>query len=303
MENTIKGTVSGLALQVFNILAPFILRTVFIYSLGIEYTGLNSLFTSIVSVLNLAELGVGTALVFSMYKPISEGDTKKICALMHLYKIYYRIIGVFVLTTGLLISPILPHLINGTYPEEINLYAIYYLNLGATVLSYWLFAYKGSVLSAHQKYYIINNISLVVSICQHIVLFFVLILWKNYYLYLVAILLFQVLKNIITAVISDKIFPQYQPEGMISVDERRVINKKVSQLFAAKVCGVVTNSADSIVLSSFLGLTLLGIYNNYYYILTSIMATFAVFYNSIRAGIGNALITESEEKMQMILIL
>lgn len=295
-ENAIKGSITGVLYQFVNLLLPFVLRTVFVYTLGIEYTGLNSLFSSIISVLNLAELGVGSALIFSMYKPISENNTEKICALMQLYKVYYRIIGGVVLAIGVVITPILPVLIHGSLPEGINLYVLYAINLLATVFSYWLFAYKNSILSAFQKNYVINLIALLVSVVQYAFQFLVLIIFKDYYLYLIVNLAFQLVKNVVTAIVANRMYPQYHAYGVISKTEKKDINRKVSLLFAAKVCGVVTNSADTIVLSSFLGLTVLGVYNNYYYILNAIMMTFNVFYNSLRAGIGNSLITETKEK-------
>lgn len=294
--NTIKGTITGIIINLFNLLIPFIIRTIFIRTLGLEYNGLNTLFTSILQVLNLAELGVGTALVFSMYKPIAEKDDNKICALMKLYRTYYRIIGVIILIVGLAITPLLPFIIKSDIPSDINIYIVYFLNLGATVTSYWLFAYKNSILTAYQKIYVCNIITLVVNILKYSFQIIFLIVLGDYYVYLIINLLSQPILNIITAIVANKYYPQFSPKGDISKEEIKTINHKVLNLFAAKVCGVITNSADQIVLSGFLGLLVLGKYNNYYYILTAVMGLFAVFFNSFRPGLGNALITESKQK-------
>ena len=141
-RNAIRGTITGFGLKIYQLIIPFVLRTIFIYYLGIEYLGLNSFFASIIQVLNLAELGISSALVFSMYKPIVDGDNIRICGLMHLYREYYRKIGFFVLLTGLALLPVLPMLVKGEIPADINLYVIYIMNLIATVMSYWLFAYR-----------------------------------------------------------------------------------------------------------------------------------------------------------------
>ena len=295
-NNALKGTISGIVVQLFNMLMPFVIRTLFIHSFGIEYVGLNSLFVSILQVLNLAELGVGSALVFSMYEPISCNNKKKICALMRLYKIYYRIIGFIVLSVGLLLIPFLPKLISGEIPNGINLYIVYLLNLIATVLSYWMFAYRNSLLVAYQKNYIINIITLITNFIKYILQLIVLLFLENYYLFLIAVIISQIFQNIVTAIVALKKFPDLVSIGSVSKTERKKIDSKVLNLFAAKICGVVTNSADSMVISAILGLTILGIYNNYYYILTSVMAMVAVLFNSLRAGIGNALITENPEK-------
>ena len=124
----------GFILHIYQIVVPFIMRTTMIYYLGVQYLGLNSLFASVLSVLSLAELGVGSAMVFSMYRPIVEDDQKTICALMRLYKIYYRIIGFIIAVIGLAITPFIPRLIHSDLPQGLNIYVLYLLHLTATVI-------------------------------------------------------------------------------------------------------------------------------------------------------------------------
>ena len=118
-SNTVKNITFGLLNRFVNIIFPFIVRSVLIYSLGAEYLGLNTLFSSILQILNLTELGLGSAIVYSMYKPIAENDTNMVCALLSLYRKLYKIIGVVVFCIGLILIPFLPKLINGGYPSEI----------------------------------------------------------------------------------------------------------------------------------------------------------------------------------------
>ena len=146
-KNATRNIIFGGLLKIYQIVIPFVMRTVMIYFLGIQYLGLNSLFTSILQVLNLAELGVGSAMVYSMYKPIVEDDKERICSLMRLYRTYYRVIGLIIAVAGTILTPFVPHLIKGDVPADMNVYILYLLNLGATVLSYWLFAYKNSLFS------------------------------------------------------------------------------------------------------------------------------------------------------------
>ena len=124
-KNAARNIVFGAMLKIYQILLPFVMRTVMIYFMGVQYLGLNSLFTSILQVLNLAELGIGNAMVFSMYKPIAEDDTEKICALMHMYKIYYRIIGLAIAGVGLFCLPIIPYLVKQDLPSGVNIYVLY----------------------------------------------------------------------------------------------------------------------------------------------------------------------------------
>ena len=150
-KNATRNMIFGILQRMYHMLVPFFMRTAMIYFMGVQYVGLNSLFTSILQVLNLAELGVGSAMVYSMYKPIAEDDKDTICALMRLYKIYYRVIGSAIAVVGLGVTPFIPCLVSGSIPENLDLHILYLLNLAATVFSYWLFAYKNSLLMAHQR--------------------------------------------------------------------------------------------------------------------------------------------------------
>lgn len=295
-KNATRNIIYGVILKIYQLLGPFILRTIFIYTLGMEYLGLNSLFTSILSVLNLAELGVGSALVFSMYKPIAENDTEKICALMNLYKLFYRIIGLVILTIGLILVPFIPNLISGSVPKGINIYVLYLMNLCATVLSYWMFAYKTCLFGAHQRNDVTSKVMMISSTLQYIVQAILLLIVPNYYLYLFITIATQIFNNIYAAYKCNKMYPNYRAQGRLPKAEIKVINGKVKDLFTAKIGGVVVDSADTMVISSFLGLTTLAIYNNYFYIMSSVFGFITIIFNACTAGIGNSLLVETEDK-------
>lgn len=296
-QNASRNVLFGVILKVIEVAVPFALRTLMIYCLGVQYLGLNSLCTSILSFLNLAELGVGGAMVFSMYKPIAEDNDEQICALMSLYRTYYRIIGLVVLVAGLAISPFLPNLISGDVPPDVNIYVIYYLNLASTVLSYWLFAYRNSLLNAFQREDVISKVGLATDIIQYVFQIVALLVFKNYYAYLISALVVVALKNIFSAICTKKMYPKYHCAGAVPKELRKQITQRVKDLFTAKVGGVVISSADSIVISAFLGLTQLAIYNNYYYVISSLVGFMAIIFNSVRAGIGNSIIVDDDEKV------
>lgn len=299
MDRTLNATrniTTGVILKVYQLVTPFIIRTIMIYLLGMEYVGLNSLFTSILSVLNLAELGVGSAIVYSMYKPIANDNTETICALMKLYKTYYRVIGFVVLVVGLIIFPFIPNLIEGDVPEDINIYILYLLNLAVTVTSYWLFAYKNSLLTAYQRTDVINNITIAVNTAQYLLQALVLLLARNYYAYLIIALLSQVVLNVVTACFATKMYPGYAAEGKLEKGQIKIINRRIKDLCTSKLGGIIVNSADTIVISIFFGLSVLGVYNNYYYIMNSVFGFVAIIFTACTAGIGNSLIVDTEEK-------
>lgn len=282
--------------QMMNMLVPFIMRSIILNFLGMEYLGLGGLFRSILSILNLAELGVGSTMVFSMYKPIAEDDTDTICALMKLYRKFYRIIGLVILTVGLILTPFLPNLINGEVTADVNIYVLYYMNLGSTVLSYWMFAYKNCLLSAHQRGDISSKVAIVVHLTEYVLKILVLILFRNYYIYLAIQIISQVANNLFVALRVSKKYPDYSPRGDLPKEKVHSIAGRVRDLFTSNFSYVVSNSADTLVISSFLGLTVLAIYQNYYFILSSLKTMIEVIVGACLAGIGNSLVTESSEK-------
>ena len=295
-KNATRNIIFGVILKAYQIIVPFLMRTAMIYLMGVQYLGLNSLFTSILQVLNLAELGVGSAMIYSMYKPIAEDDNATICALMKLYKTYYRVIGLIIAVIGCALTPFIPKLISGDVPDNLNIYLLYLLNLGATVLSYWLYAYKNCILQAHQRVDIISKVTLVTSTIQYSLQLLVLWLFKDYYLYVIVLLATQALTNIATAMCADRIYPQFKPKGQIAAEEKKAINNRIKDLFTSKIGGIIYDSADTIVISSFLGLTALAIYQNYFYILNAITGLITVVFSACTAGIGNSIVVETKEK-------
>lgn len=295
-KNAGRNIIFGCILKLYQIGVPFLMRTVMIYYMGVQYLGLSSLFASVLQVLNLAELGVGSALVYSMYKPIAEDDNETICALMRIYKIYYRIIGFVIAVLGLLFLPFVPMVVKSDLPPGLNLYVLYLLNLTVTVLSYWMFAYKSSLLLAHQRNDEVSKVNLITMTIQYALQFIVIILFHNYYLYVMVALATQVLTNVVTAIVADRMFPQYKPKGNLDESDIKKINRRIKDLFTSKIGSVVVNSVDTIVISAFLGLTPLAIYQNYYYIINSIIGFVLIVFQSCTAGIGNSLVVETKEK-------
>lgn len=295
-KNSISGIRSGIINKLVVLIAPFIVRTIFIRTLGMEYLGLNSLFSSILNILNLAELGVGSAIVFSLYSAIANNDEEKICCLMNFYKKVYRIIGIIVIIIGLLILPFINVLCNGDIPSDMNIYILFLMYLANTALTYFLYAYKNCLLSAYQQTNILNNVNTGVKIGLNLFQAVFLLLGQGYYVYLTLIILATMAENIINAIIVTKKYPNYKAQGDLPKEEEKKIFKKIKALFLYKIGGVVLTSVDSIVISSFLGLTILGQYNNYYYVITALFGFFQVYTNAMLAGVGNSIVEETVEK-------
>ena len=292
IENIIFGMVNRFVLMLF----PFVVKTIMIKKLGSEYLGLNNLFSSILQVLSLSELGIGTAMVYSMYKPMAENDKPTLCALLNLYRKFYTIIGCVILGLGILVMPFLDKPISGSYPADINLYSLYVIYLINTVLSYFLFAYKKSLLEASQQNSVESKINTVASILMYICQIFALVVTSNYYVYAIFLPLSTILINLLRNILVKRMYPDIVCTGQMSKEFVHGIYKKVGALIGHRIGTTIITSADSIVISAFLGLHVLAVYGNYYYILSSLIAVVTIFYTATTASIGNSLITADEKK-------
>lgn len=300
-KNIFRNTFTAISFRVVSMLLPFFVKTIIIYKLGNEYLGLNSLFTSILQVLSLSELGFSTAVAYAMFKPVAEGDKDKICALSELLKKVYKIIGSLILLTGVVLMPFLPNLIKGSYPADINLYALYVIYLFNTVISYFMFSYTSSLLAAHQRTDIENVISLIVNLAMYIIQIVVLLIFKNYYIYIIFLPICTIFINLFRYIKVKKMYPEYvggrgTTSATLSKDEKKSLFIDIGALAGNKVSGVIISSVSNIIISAFLGLEILSYYGNYYYIVSSLIALITVVYGSLNASIGNSLVTESVEK-------
>lgn len=296
IKNAKRNMITSTFNKIIVILLAFVNRTAMITVLGSDYLGLSSLFTSILSVLSLAELGFGSAIVYSMYKPIADDDETTISMLLNFYSKIYKVVGSAIFIIGMLLIPFLDNLIAGTNNTDVNLVYVYILYLINTSLSYFLFAYRNSLLTAHQRNDVINNISSLTSVLLVVMQIIILYTTENYYFYIIVILLMTMLNNILIYIYTKKMYPTIQCSGEMDKVTRGRILTHIKSLMLHSVGGVIANTFDNIVISAYLGLTAIAIYNNYYYIYNNIAALIIAFYTGILAGVGNCMVTESLEK-------
>lgn len=296
-KNTIRNVKTGFIVQLVNKLMAFVVRTVFIMSLNSEYLGINGLFTNVLTILSFAELGIGTAIIFNMYKPVAVNDKEKIKSLMKLYKTSYNIIGMVVFILGLLVIPLMDVIIKEkvNIPENINI--IYLLFLIDTTSSYF-FTYKKSIITAYQKQSIINNIDSVVYLIRSIVSILVLVFTKNYYLYLIIQIVFTVLENIYISNKANKMFPYLKETNVdrLEKEEKKDIFKNVKSLVVYKFGSVIMNGTDNILISSLINVIMVGLVSNYNLIITSIKSILNSALNGVIASIGN--LNASDDKVK-----
>lgn len=291
-KNALLNFISSIGGQLLVILMQFVVRTVFIQTLGKSYLGINGLFTNILSMLSLAEMGVGSAIIFKLYDPIAHSDQQRISMLMRFYKTVYRYIGVAVAVIGVCLIPFLPIFIND-YEKlaELNISAvfIFLIYLFDSISSYLFFAYKSAMIKADQKEYFINLISYFFTIGSSVLQIISLFLFKSFEIYVIIIVIKTIGQNLAVAVFADKHYPFLKDKNAdrISLEEAKGVFKDCAALFVYKMNGVVLKSTDNIVLSAFLGLDSVALYSNYAVFYITIRTLFIKIFNSVGHSIGN----------------
>lgn len=294
--NAIRNIIFGAVNKFVMLICPFVVRTILIRTLGIEYAGLNNLFVSILDVLNLSELGLSSAIVYCMYKPIAYNDERSICALLKLFRKLYFAIGMFILFVGIAILPLIKYFIKGSCPNDINLYVLYLIYLLNSCMSYFFMGYRSVILSAHQRMDIIQNTLTIIKAIMYIAQVIVLVWWQNYYIYAIMLPIFTIIINLVTALESKRIFPQYTCCGEVSSETKKDLKQKTSGLMVTKLCFISRNSFDSIFISAFGGLAISAIYANYYFIMHAVTSVLGIIVQAVLAGVGNSIQTESIEQ-------
>ncbi len=293
-KNTTRNIGAGLLYQIIAIVLPFVNRTAILWILGAEFTGLAGLFSSILNVLNMAELGFNTAIVYSLYKPMADNDHKRICEIVSLFRRIYTVVGSIVLVGGLAVMPFLTKLINGSYPDTINLYLVYFLYLINSAISYFMFAYKECLLIADQRQDIAKNIRTLVNVLRYLAQLLVLLVTKDFYIYLIVAIIGTMVTNILIHYSTRKRYPYYK-RIKYKVRVPAEMKRQVKGLTIDKICDTFRNSFDSLIISSFIGLTATAIYGNYYYIYAAIYGIMLVISNAMSASVGNSIVKNTEE--------
>ena len=296
LKNSRRNVFFGLFRQLAAIILTFAIRTVIIFTLGADYQGLSGLFTSILHALNLSELGFSAAVTFVLYKPIAEDDWETVCAILAFLKKVYRIIGLVILLAGIIIMPFVPLLIKGDYPQDINIYVLYFLYLINSVITYLVFADKNTFLTAMQRNDLVSKAYAITDIIGKSLQILVLILFKNYYVCVLMLLLTSVANNFLTEYFSRKAYPQIAASGVISGETKDELIKNVKAVFLNKIGDVARNSFDNVVISAFLGLTAVTVYENYYLIYASLYGIMGIIVHAVRASVGNSLVRDGVDK-------
>ncbi len=295
-ENTKRNIIVGEIDKITGILLPFAVRTMIIHLIGADYLGLTGLFYSIIQMLNLAELGFGTAIIYSMYKPIAENDTRAINGLLRYYARVYRVVGVIIGAVGLVIMLFLPRLISGSIPPGINIYLLYLIFLGDSVANCFLYPNRKALLTAYQRNDVIGRMHIITQTAMYLIQMVSILQARNFYLYALTVPVSTAAFSLLCARQTRILFPEYREEGSLDPDTEKNIRKQVIGLMVRKTASLSRNAFDSMFISAYLGLSATAVYGNYYYVMDSVVMILAVVKTSMAGGVGNSIALESKEK-------
>lgn len=272
------------------------MRTALIKVLGADYLGLSNYIASVLQVLNMAELGLSSAIVFSLYKPIADNNMNLIRALLMFYRRAYRIIGASILIVGGCVAPFIPTMISGGYPDNINIFIVYGLYLINTSVSYFVFAYKNALITAAQRQDVLTNINSIVVVLKYSVQIIVLIVFGNFYAFIFVEILATIASNVLVQISSRRLFPEIECDGDLALGVKRTIIQQVKGLAVGQITKATRNSLDNVFLAAFCGLIDVAIYSNYYYVMTSVLGCITLLTQAMLASVGNSITVESLDK-------
>lgn len=294
-KNALRNISSSILFQMINIIVKFAMRTVFIYCLGKEYLGINGVFANVLSILALTELGLGTAIVYSMYQPIANDDKNKISQYVKYYKKIYMVIGVVIFCIGSALLPFLDRLITDL-PNVHNIRLIYSLYLLQSTSSYF-FAQYSSLIEAYQMTYECRKIQIVFSVAKAIAQSVFLIVTKNFIIYLLIDIAIVICTNYVIYLKVITLFPFIREcKGCLDIEEKKTLWKNAMSNFSIKMGVTIINSTDNLVISACISTVLVGLYSNYAMIIQIILTSAVLIQRSVMAGIGNVCATEGFER-------
>lgn len=302
LENSAGIIASGLVLRFLTLGLSFLSRTFFIRCLGDDCLGLNGLFTTILTMFSLVELGIGQAITFYMYKPIAEENTRRLAVLVKFYKLCYRIIGFAIAGLGCALIPLLPKIINleGEVPYNITL--LYVLYVANTAVTYLFFSYPRTVLTAYQEGAVVNKVDSIFTLISVSLEILLLVLTRNFIVYLLVRLAVTIIKNLVLGLIALKKYPyiRQKTKEKISKAEIKEMFKDIYGLFVVRLSAQMIDSTDNLFISAMIGTVLAGYNSNYMMIINAIYGIVSTIIYSCGASLGNLCATETKERAENV---
>lgn len=299
-EKSIRNFIFAIVSQAVTVALSFITRTCLIKYLGIEAVSINGLFTQVITALSLAELGVGSAIVYNLYKPLSEGDHQKVSQLMNLFKTAYRFIALATLVIGVGLTPWIQLFIKDLSYDISYIRVIYLMFVFQSAVSY-LFSYKIALLEADQNAYIVTRISTIFRIAGTVLILVILVATKQYIVFLGTQILLVIATNAYASHVVNRNYPYLEKNDRLPKEERTKVFGNIRNIFVKQFAGRVVDSTDNILISTLVSTLLVGYYSNYLVVIGVFRQLADKMMAAAVASMGNLFVTERTESKEATL--
>ena len=296
-KNTSRNIIYAIIFQVVKFILMFVSRIIFVRKLGAEYLGVNGLFSNILTILSMADLGMTTTMMYCLYKPLADGDEARISKYINYFKKVYNIIAIIVAIIGVSIIPLLKYIVN--LPSEMeDIYLYYILLLANSVISY-LFVYRTTLLQADQKMYIINKYDTIFQFILFVLQIAILLFTNSFTLYLLSNIVCTFFSNLAKARKTKEIYPYLinNTDEKLSKNEKKQLYNNLFSMFSYKIGGIIQSNTDNILISIFVGTIVVGYYSNYSQIILQLTSFITIIFTALKASVGN-FVTEKSKEVQ-----
>lgn len=298
-KSSARNFIMGVFLQLTGAVTGFILRAVMLREVGLTSISLNGLFNEVLAMLSMAELGVGSAITYNLYKPLAQKDWQKVSQYMDLFKKAYRIIFSAILVLGAALLPFIQLIVKDAALDTGYIRLVYSFFVLQTASSY-LFSYKTALIAADQKRYIESLVSSLTKILSLLVGIVVLKVTKNYIAYLASVIVVGLCQNFCYSIIADRMYPCLKVKAELGREEKRETFRNIKNLFIGKLSGKITNSTDNILISTLVSTISVGLYSNYALIINACKGLSDQFGYSVTASMGNLVVMEDLSRAERI---
>ena len=300
-QKSVRNIAFSIAYQLVTLFSNFLMKTILIKNLGIQYTGVSALFTDILMVLSVAELGFSTAISYALYRPLHEKDDIRIAKLMRLYQKIYRIVFSVIIAAGIVCLIFLKYIVNNVPDIKENIHIIFIFFVLKTAVSY-LFVYKATLIEANQEKHIVSAIGIVVCVLTTILEAVAITVFKSYIGYLIVMVTMVIVQNVVISLVVNHRYPMLKTEcnENLSLPERKEIFKNVRALAIYKISGALQRGVDSVIISAMLGTSLVGFLSYYKMIVNNVDSLFAQVFESIKPSVGNLAASENSERQYTV---
>lgn len=286
-KNSLRNAGASFAGQLISALLRFACRTAFLYTLGAEYLGIPALYTNVITLLSVSELGFSTVITFHLYQPLAKGDHATVRALMQFYRKVYRVVGLVVLLLGLCLMPILPRLMTGV-TDQVNIYLYYLIYLAQTVVSYLFFAYKSVLLVADQKKYLVDLTFCLVQVLFCGLQIGALVLFRSFLAYTLLSVAATAMQNVAAAALTARRYPWLRGEAApLDATAKRSLFKAAYAMFLQRISVVIGTATDNLIISAFISNLAVGLYSNYSMVVSTVQVIISNAVRALTASLGD----------------